>query len=64
MTKPKRVSVQSNPLIPEGMLFTIEGCGIGAKGQAVFGGYNVKTRRKCKAVRLTRFIAGKTVSGG
>lgn len=45
----------ANPTLQPGDIFTIEGCGRGAKGQTVVGGINPATRRKCKAVELTVF---------
>ncbi len=52
--------VTDGPSMKPGDMFTIEGCGIGAKGQTVVNGYNPKTRRKCKAVTLTVFKVGAT----
>jgi hypothetical protein len=38
-----------------GDIFTIDGCGVGKKGQKVVGGRNVATGRKCKTKALTLF---------
>ena len=43
-----------------GDTFTIAGCGVGAKGQTVFAGRNIKTKRKCRVVKLTVY----RVTGG
>ena len=49
--------------LKEGDKFTIEGCGTGKNGQVVIGGINVKTNRKCKAVKLTSFVVKKVFTG-
>jgi hypothetical protein len=47
--------------LKRGMLFTIAGFGVGSKGQTVIDGVNPKTGRKCKAVKLKVFKAGKVL---
>ncbi len=41
--------------IKKGNKFTIQGFGIGVKGQFLINGINLKTRRKCKSVKEAVF---------
>lgn len=50
--------------IPVGDRFTIEGCGLGAKGQEVIDDFNPKTKRKCKCVRLRTYVFTGVIGGG
>ena len=54
-TKGQRTTVTTNHALPVGATITIDGCGIGFKGQTVVGGRNVATGRKCKVKTLTLY---------
>ena len=54
-TKKQRTTVTTSHALPVGATITIDGCGIGFKGQTVVGGRNVATGRKCKVKTLTLY---------
>jgi hypothetical protein len=43
----------TSQLLKVGDTFTIEGVGVGKKGQTIVAGRNIATGRKCKTVKLT-----------